>query len=175
MGNQINPIYLKLGKSIFWKSELYSYYYTNVVSNYLKINMLLKNVFNSQRLNLISSKYFFYNNSYLFLTNNRITFWKIKCLLRQKCKFTVTKNLICTKVSCLFYKKAWWKKKKVGHLKVKLKRFIIKRTLYAKAKKIYLLPRFKLKKIYLKKGKGKKKPWFKFNKKQNKKNKFVYK
>ena len=138
LGNQTHPLLLKLGKRIFWKSELYSYYYTNVVTNYLKINLILKYILKSQRLHLISAKYYFFNNRYLLNLSLRTMYWKKKCSIRRICKYTVTSRFICTKYNCLFFKKAWWMKRKVMFKNMRSKQFMLEPTSFDKLIKMYI-------------------------------------
>ena len=137
LGNQTHPLLLKLGKRIFWKSELYSYYYTNVVTNYLKINLILKYILKAQRLHLVGVKYYFFNNRYLLNISLRTMYWKKKCVIRRICKHTVTARLICTKYNCLYFKKAWWTKRKLMFRNIRSKQFTLIQTPLNKTIKAY--------------------------------------
>ena len=53
MGNKVHPVAIRLGKTNFWKSELYSYYYTNAVSDFIKLSILVPNLLNNNHLTLI--------------------------------------------------------------------------------------------------------------------------
>ena len=114
MGKSTNAVSIRLGnKNIFWKSELYSYYYNNTLAIYLKINYILNKLLRAYGIFSISNKFYFINNIFLLLVNFKKFYWKYACKIlklfgkrKRKCPFLLhLKYKICTNVRCTWYKR----------------------------------------------------------------------
>lgn len=110
MGNSTNPLSLHLDNSVLWKSELYSYYYHNVIRSNMKLFNMISALAKTQNISVISLKTHIFNNVFFIAINYRKNYWKTKCHFkeRSKCKYIYDKwKPLCRKKSCLFFKKDW--------------------------------------------------------------------
>lgn len=112
MGKSSNAVAVRLGnKNVFWKSELYGYYYNNALSVYLKINYILNKVLKAYGIFSISNKFYFINNIFLLLVNFKKFYWKYACSIlkrfgkkKKKCPYLLSFTYkICNNVRCLWY------------------------------------------------------------------------
>lgn len=114
MGKSTNAVSIRLGnKNVFWKSELYSYYYNNTLAIYLKINYILNKLLRTYGIFSISNKFYFINNIFLLLVNFKKFYWKYACKIlklfgkrKRNCPFLLSlKYKICTNIRCIWYKR----------------------------------------------------------------------
>lgn len=109
MGNIANPLSLRLNNTVFWKSELYSYYYHATVQSSIKIFNVVKAVALTKNISVISTKLFFTGGVYLITLTYRKNYWKLRCSRRVRknsCLYMYdVRRKLCKKKTCIFYKK----------------------------------------------------------------------